>query len=149
MVQINLHFNIHLQKHKLKTLFFMLKFYSIHNEIDIDKEINKIIEKQAKNSSIIRFSWNGDSEDENVIDILVNRLNFFIETGKLTAIHKKQIQEFFFENGSYEIKEFSFMSTEKKYQVETNTWTLGNYFVLKYHLLNEIIEKLSNTNEID
>ena len=149
MSQITINFNLQLNQEKLKSFNFMIKFYSIHAELDIDQELSLLLEKESKKSFNMIFSWKGNSKSEDVVEILVNRLNFFINSGKITAFQKNKIQEIDLENGSYQIKHFNSFNPEKIFKQDSVSWSLGNYFVLKYHLLLILIQKLSKSNKLD
>jgi hypothetical protein len=149
MGHINIHFHVQLREERLKTFNFMLKFKSLNKEFDVEDELSTILEKEAKKSSTLKFNWNFTTQCENALEIILDRLNFFIKSGKITVIQKKEIKEIFFENETYTTKLVTYLNGDITYRKGSVSWTLNNYFVLKYHLLNILITNLSNANELD
>ena len=149
MGQINLHANVTLVESKLNSFRFMIKYYLINNELDIDNEFNREIEENLHGVSL-KFSWNGNTQDEHIVDILVDRWNFFIENGKFTFIDKQYgITEITFNNGFYHLKTFNQNGGILFEKEEGNKWDFGRYHILRYHLVQDLKEKLQNLDFLD
>ena len=152
MGQVNLHIAVNLVPSKLSSFRFMIKYYLINNELDIDSEFNKTIDDQINESdgTSIKVSWSGLTQQENLVDIIVDRWNFFIETGKFTFIDKQQgITEVKFDNGFFHSKTFNSHGGIIAERKELNKWDFGRYHILRYHLVQDLKDKLQNLDFLD
>ena len=127
----------------------MLKFYSINPELDIDTDLNTFLEKQLIESSTIKASWVGNTQSENLLDIIIDRFNFFIESGILTCVDKKGINEVKFGNESCVIRTFNKAGTIVSEKIIVNNWDFSKYRILRYHLYNDLKEKLQDMDILD
>ena len=127
----------------------MIRFYAINNELDIDSEFNKFIESKLQNSYNIKASWNGASQSDNILNIIVDRFNFFIESGTITSISTNGITEIKFNNGYYAEKTFDSHGNTISEKNETNKWDFGRYHILRYHLVQDLKDKLQNLDILD
>ena len=127
----------------------MIRFYAINNELDIDSEFNKFIESKLQNSYNIKASWNGASQSDNILNIIVDRFNFFIESGIITSISTNGITEIKFNNGYYAEKTFDSHGNTISEKNETNKWDFGRYHILRYHLVQDLKDKLQNLDILD
>lgn len=149
MTQVNIHLNITLVESKINSFRFMIRFYAINNELDIDSEFNKFIESKLQNSYNIKASWNGASQSDNILNIIVDRFNFFIESGTITSISTNGITEIKFNNGYYAEKTFDSHGNTISEKNETNKWDFGRYHILRYHLVQDLKDKLQNLDILD
>ena len=119
----------------------MIKFYSINNELDVDTDFNDYLDEIQENN-ILKGSWSGNSQSENILDIIVDRFNFFIESGSISSISK-------FNNGYYDEKTYDSHGNTISEKKETNKWDFGRYHILRYHLVQDLKDKLSNLDILD
>ena len=148
MEQININIDISINKKKVKSFLFMVKFFSVHDVLYIDKELNTILAMEILKSPIVKLTWKGSTQDDDTVERIANRWNFFMEVGNVTILQKKNVSEINFSNGKYSITKFD-NQTSKKPTVKSSKWTLQQYFVLKYHMLNDLISKIDGINELN
>ena len=128
----------------------MVRFYLINNELDIDPEFNRFIDDQLSESHHIEGSWNGNTQNDNIIDVIVDRFNFFIDSGKLTIVDKqKGITEIVFNKGFYDEKIFDSHGDILSEIKRVNKWDMGRYHILRYHLVQDLKDKLTNLDYLD
>lgn len=129
----------------------MLKFYAINNELDIDAEFNKFIEQHiiSIDTQQISCQWSGNSQYENVLGVLVDRFNFFIESGKITGLSTNGITEIKFDQDQYVEKTFDSHGNTISESLHTNNWDFRRYNILRYHLVQDLKDKLKNLDILD
>ena len=150
MTQINLHFNIKIVESKVNSFRFMIKFYQINSELDIDNEFNKFIDDNLTSNLTINANWSGNSQNGMLFSILNDRFNFFIESGKITIIEKaKGITEITFENDFYDKRSFDSLGNIISEKKESNKWDFRRYRILRYHLVQDLKDKLTNLDILD
>ena len=150
MGQINLHFNIKIVQSKLNSFRFMIKFYQINTELDIDDEFNKFIEDHLNDDHTINANWSGNSRNELISSVLIDRFNFFIESGKITFIEKqKGIKEIVFSDEFYEERSYDSIGNIISEKTESNKWDFRRYHILRYHLVQDLKDKLTNLDILD
>ena len=126
----------------------MIKFYMSNNELDIDKAFNQETLDQIESLSTINFKWSGITKVQNAINLIINRWSFFIKEGSILCLEKQEIKEFTFYNGSYNLKTYSQNFILTSNIKGTPIWNLNNYFILKYHLFQEFINILRNSDTL-
>lgn len=127
----------------------MIKYYSMNPELDIDFDLNSFLEDQIKESNSIKASWVGNSQSENILDLIIDRVNFFIDSGILTCIDKQGINEVKFNHKSCEIKTYNKAGTIVNERKIINKWDFSKYKILRYHMFNDLKEKLQNMDFLD
>ena len=129
----------------------MVKFYGTNNELDIDDDLNKFLDDEVSKSgdATIKSSWTGNTQNESIIDTIVDRLNFFIKTGSITYLDKQGISEITFDSGFCNIKSFNKSGTIISEKNLTPKWDFGRYHILRYHLFQDLKEKLKNLDILD
>ncbi len=126
----------------------MIKFYSLNNELDVDSEFNTFIDQILFNDEL-KGSWSGSSQTENLLDTIVDRFNFFIESGSISCISTQGIVEIKFDNGYYNERTFDSHGNIIAEKKETNKWDFGRYHILRYHLVQDLKDKLTNLDILD
>jgi hypothetical protein len=149
MRQINFEIDILVSKKKVKSFLFMVNFFSVHDVLHVDKELNSLLATEVLKSPTIKHTWKGSTQDDDTVERLANRWNFFIESGKVTILQKRDISEINFLGGKFSITKFNNLPIEKPVLAKSSKWTLQQYFVLKYHMLNDLINKIDGIKELD
>ena len=128
----------------------MIKFYQINTELDIDDEFNKFIEDHLNDDHTINAKWSGNSRNELISSVLIDRFNFFIESGKITFIEKqKGIKEIVFSDEFYEERSYDSIGNIISEKTESNKWDFRRYHILRYHLVQDLKDKLTNLDILD
>lgn len=134
LTQSNIHFKLTLVQSKMNSFRFMIKFYAINSELDIDAEFNRFIDSQLTGGKEFSCTWSGSSQNDNILEIIVDRFNFFIDSGSITSISSHGITEIKFKDEFYEEKTYDSHGNTISEKIETNKWDFRRYHILRYHL---------------